>query len=155
MTNQIPKACTPKEDFIYLTPEVRKSWSKTPNDMEALTLRSRTVNRKEGVNTHTKNIHKTVKHPSLPPRKFTKANLHELLAELLSEASLSEQNEIDVSEDELKAHSTLQVNSTSENATNPGNSRKLTHAPGKSKDAFSKQQTAFSKEITVKGQDTS
>ena len=47
-----------KEDFSTLRPEVRKFWSKIPNDMKAVILRSRTVNINEGVGNHSKNSYK-------------------------------------------------------------------------------------------------
>ena len=82
----------PKEDYRSLSPEVRQIRSKILNDMKVVILRSRTGNRNAGVNNHSKDGYKTVKPPSFPPRKSTKANLYELLAELISETSLSEKN---------------------------------------------------------------
>ena len=133
MTNQSPNTHTSKEDYSYLSPEVRKNWSKIPNDMKVVMLRSRTGNRNEGVNKNGKDGYATVKTSSLPPRKFTKDNLHELLAELISETSLFEQNEVDTPKYEPDSESELLVNYTSSNATNPGDIRKLMSAPGKSK----------------------
>ena len=60
--------------------------------MKAVMLRSRTGISNEGVNNHNKNIYKTIKPPSYPPIKFTKAHLHKLLTGLILESSLSEQN---------------------------------------------------------------
>ena len=79
MCNQIPNTCIPKEDFSALNTEVRQIWSKIPNDMKAVMLRSRTANSNYGVNDHSKNSYKTVKPPYYPPRKFTTAHLHALL----------------------------------------------------------------------------
>ena len=95
MKNQSPNAHTPKEDCRSLSPEARKMLSKIPNEIKVVILRSRTGNINEGVNKHGKDGCTTVKKSSFPPRKFTKANLHELLDELISETSLSEQNEVD------------------------------------------------------------
>ena len=81
--------------------------------------------------------------------KFTKANLYEFLVELISETSLSEQNEVDVPKDEPDSESTLLVNSTYANTTNPGDIRKLMSAPGKSKAISNKKQTASRNEITI------
>ena len=68
--------------------------------MKVTMLRSRTGSFNDGANNHSKNVYKTVKPPSYPPRKFTTAHLHELLTELISESSLSEQNEVDTAKDE-------------------------------------------------------
>ena len=57
-------------------------------------LLSRTINSNDGVNNHSKNSYENVTPPSYPPRKFTTAHLHELLSELTSESSSSEQNEV-------------------------------------------------------------
>ena len=43
------------------------------------------------------------------------------------------------------------VNSTSNNAINPGDVRKFTCAPGKSKDTSNKKQTCFSNKVTTNG----
>ena len=43
-----------KEDFSALSPEVRKIWSKIPNEMKAVTLRNRNRNSNDGVNNHSK-----------------------------------------------------------------------------------------------------
>ena len=83
-------------------------------------LRSRTVNRNEGVNNNSKDGCKTVKPPPFTSSKFTKLNLHELLAELISETSLSGKNEVDVLKDEPNSKSEILVNSTSTNVINPG-----------------------------------
>ena len=52
--------------------------------MKAVVLRSRTVDSNDDVNNHNKNVYKTVIPLSYPPRKFTKAHLHEILTELIS-----------------------------------------------------------------------
>ena len=82
----------PKEDFSALSPEVRRTWSKTPPDMKATMLRSRTGSPNDGVNNHSKNVYKSLKPPSYPRRKLTTAHLHVLLTELILESSLSDQN---------------------------------------------------------------
>ena len=79
MSNQSLNTCMPKEYFSALSPEVRRNWSKIPNDMKVFMLRSRIVNVNEGVNNHNANVYETVKPPSYSPRKFTKAYLHELI----------------------------------------------------------------------------
>ena len=47
----------PKEDFSALSPEVRKIWSKIPNDMKAVIVRSINDNINDGVNNHSKNAY--------------------------------------------------------------------------------------------------
>ena len=119
--------------------------------MKAVMLRSRTRNRNEIVNKHSKDAYKTVKPLSFPPRTFTKANLNELFSELISENSLSEKNEVDVPTDEPGSKSILLVSSSSVNAINPGNIRKLMSIPGKIKSIPNKKQTDFSNDITING----
>ena len=63
---------------------------------------------------------KSLKPHSYPPRKFTKAHLHEILTKLISESSLSEQNEVCDPKDEPDSESTLLVKYASANAINPG-----------------------------------
>ena len=70
MHNQSQSTCVPKEDFSSLSPEVRQIWIKILNDIKSVTLRSRTGNHNEGVNKHSKDIHKTIKPPSSPSSKF-------------------------------------------------------------------------------------
>ena len=41
-----------KEYFSTLSPKVRQIWSKIPNNMKAVTLRSRTGNSNDGVSNH-------------------------------------------------------------------------------------------------------
>ena len=84
-----------KEDFSVLSPEVRKIWSKITNNMKAFMLLSRTADSNDGVNNHNIFFYQTLKPPSYPPMKFTKALMHEILTELISESSLSEKNEVD------------------------------------------------------------
>ena len=114
-------------------------------------LRSKTGNRNERVNKANKDGYKTVKTPSLLPRKFTKANMHEIFSELISENSLSEQIEVDVPEDEPESESTFLVNSTSTNSINPGDNFKLITSAGKIKSTSNKKQKYFSNEITMNG----
>ena len=61
MYNQSPNTHIPKEDFNTLSLEVRETWSKVPNNMKIVMLRSRTVNSNDGVNNHSKNAYNTVK----------------------------------------------------------------------------------------------
>ena len=84
-----------KEDFSALSPEVGNVWSKIPNDTKVVILRSKTGNSNDGVNNYSKNIHKTVKPPYYPLRKLNKDHLNDLLTEIISEYSLSENNEVD------------------------------------------------------------
>ena len=79
------------------------------------------------------------KPPSYTPRKFTVAHLHELLTELISESSLSEQNEVNVAKDETDSESTLLVNLTSDHAVSPGDIRKLMFTPEKRKATSNKK----------------
>ena len=55
VSNKSPNVHMPKEDFIALSPEVRKILSKIPNDVKVDMLRSRTVNSNDGFNNHSKN----------------------------------------------------------------------------------------------------
>ena len=71
MVNQNPNACIAKEEFSALSPELRRIWSKTHPDMKAIILRSRTGSCNDGTNDHSKNVYKTVKPPSYPPKKLT------------------------------------------------------------------------------------
>ena len=89
--------------------------------------------------------------PSFNPKKFTKANLHKLLIELILETSLSETNEVDNDENELNVEPTLLVNSTSANSINPGDIPKPMSAPVKDKASSSEKEnrTAFSREVTM------
>ena len=119
--------------------------------MKAIILRSRNGSGKEGATNHSKNGCKSVKPPSFPPRKFTKAHLHELLSKLISETSLSDDNETAIPEAGQDPESTLLVNSASANAANPGDIRKLMSEPGKNKGAAVKIQTAFANEVTING----
>ena len=52
--NQSPNTYTPKKDFSTLSPEVRQIWSKIPNNMKAVILRSRAVDSNEGIKNHNK-----------------------------------------------------------------------------------------------------
>ena len=90
MSNQITNYYMPKENVSALSPEVRRIWSKTPPDMKEIILRSRTGSYNDGANNHSRNVYKTVKPPSYPPRKFNAAHLHELLTKIILESSLSE-----------------------------------------------------------------
>ena len=116
--------------------------------MKVVAFRSRTGNRNEVANKHNKDGYKTLKPPSVPSMNFTKAHLHELLTGIILETSLSEQNEEDITKDEPDSESTLIVNYTSNNAINPGDMRKLMHAPGKSKAVSNNKKTALINEIT-------
>ena len=140
MTNQSPKAYRPKEDYRYFSPEGRHIWCNILNGMKAFVLRSRSVNLNEGVNKHSKDGYKTLKPLSLPAMKFTKANLHQLLAELISETSFSDKNEVNVPKDKTDSESAFLVKYTSANTINPGDIRKLISASGKSKDISKKNQ---------------
>ena len=81
-------------------------------------LRSRTGNRNEGVNKHSKYGYKTVKHPHVPSKKFIKAHLYKFFTGLILETYLSEYNKVDVPKDEPDSDSSLLVNSTSANTIN-------------------------------------
>ena len=48
MANQNTNSYTPKEDFSALSPEVRRTWSKTPPDMKSIMLLSRTGSPNDG-----------------------------------------------------------------------------------------------------------
>ena len=129
----------PKEHFSALSPEVRRPWSKIPPNMKAITLRSRTGSCNDGSNNHNKNVYKTVKPSSYPPRKFTTAHLYELLTELISEHSFSKKNEVDATENESNVESTMLVNTTSANAVSPGDIRKIMPAPDKRNATYNKK----------------
>ena len=98
VTSQIPKACTTKEDHRSLTPEVKESWSNIPNAMKGIILQGRSGSRNDRVTKNNKDSCKHVTPPSFKPKKFNKANLHELLVELISETSLSDTNKVNNSE---------------------------------------------------------
>ena len=149
MTNQSPNTYIPREDFSSLTPEVKQIWGKIPPDMKAIILRRRTGNRNEETINRNKDGCKSVKPPSHLRRKFTKAHLHELLNELISETSLSDDNEPEDHVANKDSGSTLLVNSISANAINPGDIRKLMSIPGKNKDIEVKKQAAH--ELTMSG----
>ena len=117
--------------------------------MKAVMLRSRTVNSNDGVNNNNKNVYKLKKLPSFPPMIFTKAHFHELLTELTSESSLSEQNEVDAPKDELDSESKLLVKSASANAINPGDTRNIISTHDKGKATSNKTQGAFSNDVTI------
>ena len=73
--------------------------------------------------------YKTVKHPSYNEKPFTKANLRELLNELIVESHESEDASI-VSENAIDDNeSTLLVNSTISSKLNPRDIRKLLYTP--------------------------
>ena len=83
VSNQSPNTQKLRECFSFLTHQVRQIWSKIPNDIKEVILRSRTENSNDGVNNHSKNIYKTTKPLCYPSRKFNKAQLHELLTDLI------------------------------------------------------------------------
>ena len=99
VTNQTPNAHTPNEDCNSLSPKVRDIWSKIPHDIKTVLLRGRNGSLSERINKYNKDDCKTAKPPSFAHKKYTKANLHELLAELISETSVSEKNDEDISKD--------------------------------------------------------
>ena len=149
MTNQSPNTYMSREDFSFLTPEVKQIWGKIPPDMKAIILRSRTGNRNEETINRNKDGCKSVKPPSHLRRKFTNAHLHELLNELISETSPSDENEPEAPVPNQDSESTLLVNSTSANAINPGDISKIMSTPGKNKDVAVKKQAAH--ELTMSG----
>ena len=151
MTNKISSTHMPKEDCSFISPEVREIWSNIPNHMKVVTLRSRNGNHNERVNKHSKDDHKTAKPLSFPPRKFTKDNLHDILAELISENYLSEKNEVNLPENKPGSESTLLVNYASANTVNSVDIRKRMSSPRKSEATSNKNETAFSNEITING----
>ena len=73
-----------KEDYSFLTPEVKRIWGKTLNNIEAISSQGRSGNHNDRVNKHNKNSCKLEKSPSFTPKKFAKANFHGLLSELIS-----------------------------------------------------------------------
>ena len=77
--------------------------------------------------------------------------MHELLTDLISVHSLSEQNEADATKDEPDSDSALLVNSTSVNAISPGDIRKIMSMPYKVKATSNKKHTAFRNESTING----
>ena len=66
-------------------------------------------------------------------KKFTKAYLHELLVELISEHSLSNINEVDNAKNETDTESLFVANSTYINSINPGDISELMYSLGKGK----------------------
>ena len=87
--------------------------------MRSVILRGRHAKRNKKFNNHNEHSHKPTKSPSFNPKKFTKANSHELLAEIMSPSFFSEINEVDNAEDEKDSESTLLVKSNSDNSINP------------------------------------
>ena len=77
--------------------------------------------------------------------------MHELFTELISESSLSDQNELDSPKDTPYSESILLVNSTSANDINLGDIRKLMFIPDKVKATSNKKQESFSNEVTANG----
>ena len=77
--------------------------------------------------------------------------MHDILTELISESSLSEQNEADAPKDDPDSESTLLVNSASSNGINPGEIRKLMSITDKGKATSNKNQEAFINEVTMNG----
>ena len=77
--------------------------------------------------------------------------MHELLAEIVSEISLSGTNELENNEIETDSESALLVNSTSVNIINPGDIRELIYVPGKAKAISNKKEnmTAFINEVSM------
>ena len=139
MTNQSSSTCVPREEFSSLSPEVKQILGKIPNNMKAIISCSRTGSGKEGATNHSKNGCKSIKPLSFPPRKFTKAHLHELFSKLISETSLSDDNEPVIPAANQDSKSALLVNSASANTINPGDIRKLMSAPGKTKEVAVKK----------------
>ena len=78
--------------------------------MKAAILRGRIWTRNEMANKYDKDGYETAKSLYFLPRKFTKASLHEILAELILETSASEKNDEDTSEDEADSEFTLLSN---------------------------------------------
>lgn len=151
MHNQSPNAFIPKEDFSALSPKARRIWSKMPPETKAIILRRRTGSCNDCANNHSKNIYKTIKPPSYPPKKFSAAHLYYILTELISESSFSEQNEVDATKDDPDLESTLLVNSTFASMASPGDIRKIMYTPYKSKATYNNKQTAFSRDISLNG----
>ena len=77
--------------------------------------------------------------------------MHELLAKLFLEKSLSETNEIDSAEDETDSESALLENSISFNSIGSGYIRELISTPIKGEASSNKKEkkTAFRNEITM------
>ena len=109
--------------------------------MTVVILRSRNGNRNQRVNKHSKDYYKNVKPPSFSSSKFTKANLHGIIAELISKISLSEKNEVDAPEHETDSESKLLVKSTSANTINTGDIHQPIHRPGKNKSISDKKKS--------------
>ena len=63
----------------------------------------------------------------------------------------SEWNKVDATKEELDSESTPLVNYTSDNAVSPGDIRKLTSTPDKSKANSNKKQITFSSDIVLNG----
>ena len=112
-------------------------------------MRSRNESWNERINKNYKDGYNTAKRPSFTHRKFTKANLRELLAEINSETYVSEQNNEYIAEDKADSESKFLVNATSANAINPGDILELMHAPRKGKCVPKRNQTALSNEVTM------
>ena len=104
-------------------------WGKLAPNMKHAMLKGKISNSKSN-NRFSKNIFnnpscKTIKPPSCNPKPFTKANLHELLHELIVESNQSEDDDSVTEDTEEKNDSTFLVNSAISNKFNPGDIRKL------------------------------
>ena len=86
------------EDYASLTPETKDLWKKLTPDMKAIILKGRNnINRSNNRSSSNKSnnfSYKTVKPPSCNGKPFTRANLHELLKELIVGSNKSEDNDV-------------------------------------------------------------
>ena len=130
MTNSNSDTYLPSEDYDSLTPEAKEVRSKLPSDVKSIILKDRSNKPSNKFNSHK---HKSMKPSSYKIKPFTKANLHELLSDLLEDTRESENDDI-VIEDKNEVNdsdSVLLVNATSASSITPGEIRKLLSTPAK------------------------
>lgn len=161
MTNRVnanSDSYLPSEDYSSLSAEERDLWKKIQSSMKSIILKGRNSgNRPSGrFNSNNSNNHsyKSIKPLPLRGKPFTKANLTELLSELifeiheLEDSSFASENVVDDKE------STLLVNLTTTSKLNPGDIRKLLSSPAKSSQfpsPSSAKKVACKTDITING----
>ena len=125
-------SCIPSADYRLLTPEAKVLWGMLPNDMKAVILKGRDNNinsysdcNKDNFNNAKPRFNQceTVKPPNCKPNPFTKANLHELLTELLVEEEETGGIDRDAEDSDNINESCMLVNSASASRIKPGDMR--------------------------------
>ena len=147
---------SPSECYASLTPEAKDLRIKLIPHMKDIILKGRkNINRSNYRSNSNKSNNfscKTVKPPSFNGEPFTKANLCELVNELIVESNECEDNDV-VAEDAIGNNgSTLLFNSITANNINHGDIRKLFSNPSKVNSTPSSiKKTAFKSKINTNG----